>query len=158
MIILMLLCLYKGMAQQNNKDKKQKTNAPKKVAIRPTIYLGHSDFAGGKISVGRFNTLLKQGINAHDSLGNKYNIIGFYFNYAERKLYEDSAGEALLQFDLLREFCPGDTISSTISESIYDRVKRDDTVFFDQVMLTKIKPGQRLDTFLGKDMKCAITK
>ncbi|MBC7553125.1 MAG: hypothetical protein H7257_04025 [Taibaiella sp.] len=157
-VILLMFGLYKAIAQQKGKEKTVAAAKPKKAALTPVVYLGKSDFAGGKISVSKFSSLLKQGISARDSAGNTYNIVGFYLNYDEMRLYEDSVGESIITMDLSREYCSGDTVSTNIAQSIFDRVKKGDTVFFDQVMLTKNAANRRLDTFLGKDLKCIIMK
>ena len=131
----------------------------KKVFInRPRLYLGHSDFSGGKIKASVFDSLLKQGIHSHDSLGNPYQVLGFSFDYAERRLFEDSAGELTWQIDLSSEYCPGDTITSNVAATIYERIKHGDTVFIEQAVVVKPNTKRAPDTVFGRVMKCEITK
>lgn len=95
--------------------------------------LGHSEASGGKIPKSVFDSLLKQGITAKDSLGNLFQVQGFYFSYGERSLYEDSIGNLIVMTDYLTEFCPGDTISSAIAHTLFTRTKRGDTAYFDNI-------------------------
>ena len=135
----------------------------------PPVYLGNSGYTGGAIRKAEFDQLLKQGLQAHDSLGNKYRIVGFDFSYAERNLYEDSSANLVLLADFSSEYCTGDTISSDISQStedkpsLYDRTKAGDTAYFSNILLTTC-PGNTIltipdtVTILGRDMKFVITK
>ena len=134
-----------------------------KKIMYPTVYLGHSEFKGGNIRKEEFDKLLKDGLTSKDSMGNRYKVLGFEFNYAERQLYEDSAGNLKVMTDFLFEYCPGDTITSNISASIYERTKPGDTVFVNKVMVVKYinKTDKTLpDTaaILAKGLKCVIVK
>ncbi len=142
---------------KNTETTAGKTN--KKVAYMPTVTLGNGDFSGGVLKVPMFDSLLKKGLHARDASGQQLRVISFNFNYFERNYYEDSAGDLHMMYDISKEFCQGDTISSNISGIIYDRAKWGDTVYFDQVLVTKDLPGQsKPDTFLGKTIKCALVK
>ncbi len=131
---------------------------PNKKLYSPDVFLGKSDFKGGKIPVAQFTSLMKQGLTAHDSLGNRFDILSFKFNYAERRVYEDTVGDLAMMVDLLTENCAGDSLPAHISESLYDRVKKGDTVFFDHVILVRPNGRRLSDTMLGRNMKCEITK
>ena len=145
-----------------------KNSKPKKLFV-PPVYLGNSDYSDGPIKKTLFDSLLKQGLKSHDSLGNIYRVIGFDFSYAERNLYEDSVANLIVLTDFSSEYCPGDTISADISrstensESIYKRTKGGDTVYFDHIRLS-VLPGNKIlsanDTLpvLGKGMKFVIIK
>jgi hypothetical protein len=156
-----------------------------KKMFMPQVYLGKSRLAGGPIKKRAFDSLLKQGITAYDSLGNKYKVVDFDFSYAERKLYEDSVGNLLMMMDFQSEHCKGDTLSAvlttnssvnlstyaqTVSETdesssmiIYDRTKSGDTLYFDHVRVLK-NPGNKLInlpdsvSFMAKGMKFYIVK
>ena len=143
--------------QSKAKNTAKDTVHAKKKAIKPTVYLGRSNFSGGDITVKEFTSLLKQGITSRDDNGNLMRIFGFNFNYAERRLFENETGEMSMQIDFATEYCPGDTITSNISSSIYERIKSGDTVFIAQVLLER-KMGDEIDTVFGKEMKCVIRK
>ena len=155
-------------AQQNagsNTDKSkpaQEKTLPKKI-LRPNVYLDSSNYSGGEIPKKELDDLLKKRLTAHDSSGNNYRIIGFDFTYAERNLYEDSIGNSEVLVDYMNEYCPGDTITTDISGSIFDRAKAGDTVFIDHIQLMPY-PGNTIlsptDTAIiaGKGLKCIIVK
>ncbi len=129
----------------------------------PAVYLGHSDFKGGNIKKEEFDKLLKEGLFSKDSMGNRYKVIGFEFNYAERQLYEDSAGNLKIMTDFLFEYCPGDTITGNISASIYERTKPGDTIFVNKVRVVKYinKTNKTLPdstAILAKGLKCVIVR
>ncbi len=149
----------KGAKNTAKKTETVATKTNKKVAYMPTVTLGKSDYSGGAITAPRFDSLLKRGLHANDAAGQPLKIISFYFNYFERNYYEDSAGDLHMMYDISKEFCQGDTISSNISGIIYDRAKWGDTVYIDQILVTHNLPGQnKQDTFLGKSIKCGLIK
>ena len=126
-VFFIMLC-FSLFAQQ------KKSNAPekpiKKHAYIPTVALGTPGFTGGKIKVAEFDSLLKQGINAHDSLGHVLNVVSFDFMYFERMIYEDSVGDLHQMTDVAREFCEGNKITENVAanqaeEEIAGNEKRD---------------------------------
>jgi hypothetical protein len=144
-------------AQKKKDTKKAETAAPAakpKYALLVPAYLGHTSLTGGTLPKPVFDSLLKQGISAKDSSGNAYTVKGFRFNYAELNLYEDSVGNLVKLMDYFIEFCPGDTITSTIAGSIYQRTKPGDSVYIDDIQLLKPDGGSAA----GKQMKFVITK
>jgi len=168
LLIFLLILGLKVWAQQkagNKAGNKPADHAVKahKALLLPGVYFGNTGLAGGVYPKKEFDDLLKKGFTAHDSVGNKYQIVGFDFTYAERNLYEDSIGNLEVLVDYMNEYCVGDTISSGISGSIYERIKEGDTVYIDHVTLLK-NPGNTLlsanDTseLLGKGLKCVIVK
>lgn len=130
--------------------------------LMPTVYLGDSKYKGGPIKREEFNRLLKQGLTSKDSVGNRYKVMGFDFNYAEAQLYEDSIGNPKVMMDFSFEYCPGDTITRNVSSSIYDRIKPGDTVYISNVRvvkyLNKTKLAPDSTAFLAKGLKCEIIK
>lgn len=124
----------------------------------PQAYLGNSDYKGGLIKREEFARLLKDGIKARDSAGNKYAVTGFEFIYGERQMYEDSAGRPMVMFDYLSEYCPGDTLSRGIRASLFERLKAGDTAYFDRVQVLRTKPGEAGTVIMGKGMKFALTR
>ncbi len=186
-ILLLLLLMIAGLnlsAQQKKPGTSPQNNNKSARVFKPPVYLGHSELTGGPIRKEVFNSFMKQGLASHDSLGNRYRIVGFDFGYAERKLYEDSVGNLITIMDFLSEHCPGDTLTSDISQtksaqvsnyldgapdvnedvskSIYNRVKPGDTLYFDKVLVARyINTTQSLpDTsaILGRNMKFWIVK
>ena len=158
---------YHLLAQQKlngNADGKGQTASNTKKILFPTVYLGRSEFKGGLISKAEFDRLLKQGLTSTDSLGNKYKVVDFDFNYIERELYEDSIGNMKVMTEILFEHCKGDTVTSNISSGIYSRSKAGDTVYIDQVSVVRYKNGKGNkpvfeSTVLGaRGIKCIITK
>lgn len=117
------------------------------------VYLGNSALQGGSISKYVFDSLLKQGLTARDTMGMVYKVDGFYFNYGERNLYEDSSGNMMWVTDYLSEYCPGNMLPAHISGSIYMRTKPGDTTYFDNIKLTR--PSDNMP-MLGKPMRFEI--
>lgn len=146
------------LAQQSSVGK---TSGAKHV-IYPTVYLGNSGYSGGPIKKQEFDKLLHEGLTSQDSSGEKYKVMGFNFNYVERELYEDSAGNLQMMNDFSFEYCPGDTITSNVASSIYTRTKPGDTVLIDRVMvaryLNKGKKSLDSNVVTARPMKCIITQ
>ncbi len=136
---------------------------PRKILL-PYVYLGKSDYKGGPIRRDEFNRLMKQGLTSRDSVGNKYKVVSFGFNYAERNLYEDSIGNLKVMTDFLYEFCPGDTVTQNISASIYERIKAGDTVFIERVTVVKYLTNKSNKVYAdslaigARGLMCVITK
>ena len=164
-LLLVMTCatLWAQKAGKNNRkgtDRKTGTEWDKdtrrKKVLRPVTYLGHTDFSGGSISYQLFDSLLKQGLYTRDSGGTAYKIVSFLFNYAERKVYEDSVGNMVMMVDLSSEPCFGNKVDSAILNMVDTRMKGGDTVYIERILLTQ--EHNQVDTFLGKGMKCVITK
>ncbi|HXS36751.1 MAG TPA: hypothetical protein VN721_08625 [Flavipsychrobacter sp.] len=140
---------------QTNKLVENPTEQKGKIRYKPIpVYLGHSTLSGGTVNKFVFDSLLKQGLTSMDSAGVIYTVSSFIFNYAERNLYEDSAGNLVMLTDYLLEYCPGDTLTSDISQTIYQRVKNGDTLYFDRVIVKRPDSTEAS----GKSMKFVITK
>ncbi len=169
-VILFIFLLAVGfhlLAQQKSNGKAanaEQSPSNSKKALFPTVYLGRSEFKGGAISKAEFDRLLKQGLTSSDSLGNKYKVVDFDFNYIERELFEDSIGNMKVMTEILYEHCKGDTITRNISSGIYDRSKPGDTVYIDQVSVVRYKPGKGnkpiFDSVVlgARGIKCILTK
>jgi hypothetical protein len=168
LVFFILFCL-KLLAQQPAKSKATKGSSTAKKIFIPPVYLGHSQMSGGPIKKKLFDSLLKQGLVAQDSLGNKYRIAGFDFSYAERSLYEDEGGNLQILTDFQSEYCKGDTLPAYLSlntenaAGIYERTKWGDTAYFDRIRLFPL-PGNKMfpiiDTLpiLGRGMKFILVK
>lgn len=151
-VLTVCLCLAAGTAgaqvvQPVPQTAKTDTAAKKKVYY--PVVLGLSDRSGGTIPKQLFDSLLRQGVRAQDTAGQ---VSGFMFNYKERNIYEDSVGNIIVLTDLLTEYCPGDTLTPGISNSIYLRTKKGDTAYFDNIRLTLPGKGE----VPGKGMKFVI--
>lgn len=144
-------------AQDSVAQSKTAAAKPKKVFL-PQAYLGKSDYKGGPIKKDVLASLLKQGITTRDSDGNFYKVVGFEFVYGERMLYEDSVGNLMVDIDYLSEYCTGDTLSTGISNSIYDRLKVGDSAFFNKIDVLRTVPGKPAMVVSGMGMKFYITK
>lgn len=153
-----LLALCAGGAYAQKTPQPAALPKPHKVFI-PQTYLGDSELKGGAIKKDDFARLVRKGIYARDSAGNRYKVKGFEFIYGERQLYEDSIGNMMVMFDYLSEYCPGDTLSVGVSGSIYEKLKVGDTAYFNQVEVLRPRPGEETgNVVIGRGMKFAITK
>ena len=169
--ILLLVCvsvLTTATFAQQPKGKTDKNNPavksePPRGHYLPFVYLGSSNYRGGPIRKSEFDNLLKQGLTARDTFGNRYRVLGFEFSYGEKSLYEDSVGNSIVLTDYLTEFCPGDTVTPAVSSSIYDRTKAGDSVYFDGIKVLKYIGNSKetvpqADATLGMGMKFVITR
>lgn len=150
---LLLISSLGLMSQTVKKDTKPKTASP--TAKYPVLHavLGTSDYHNGEIRKALFDSLLKQGIAAKDSAGNIYKVSGFDFGYKERNLYEDSVGRLMIVADFYSEYCPGDTLTPALKESLYGRTKAGDTAYFEN-----IKVNKEDKQLMAKSMKFIIVK
>lgn len=143
----------KGRVDYIGADDKTAQDTAKKKKKKLPVFLGRSDISGGDISKHVFDSLLKQGLTARDSAGHICKVNGFMFTYAELKLYEDEVGKLIWLMDYLSEYCAGDTVTSNISGSIYDRTKVGDTLYFDEPVVIDPRGGSHE----GKPMRFQIT-
>ena len=118
------------------------------------VFLGNSDMSGGLISERAFDSLMKQGLISRDSLGTVYQFNSFMFTYAERNLYEDSIGNLMVVTDYLAEYCEGNKLNNNIVPALWDRTKKGDTAYFDEIRL--VDPSGK--SVKGKAMKFVLTK
>jgi hypothetical protein len=180
LLLVLLMALGANLSGQEVKGKtdgKQpaKSTVPAKRIYMPHVYLGNSDYKGGPIPKKKFDSLMKQGLTSRDSLGNLFRVIGYDFTYAERKLYEDSVGSLGVYMDYSSEHCFGDTLSrhmsssgdtlfdGEVSQSLYDRCKTGDTIYFDHVRIVRYQKNSKLTfpdstAIAGKGLKCVIVK
>ena len=142
-------------ATQEDKEKKEKEKEPR-VYPRYPVFLGNSNISGGDVMLTKneFDSLLAQGLTAKDSAGNPLIFHGFMFTYGERNLYEDEVGKLMILTDLLGEYCPGDTLTRNITASLFERSKRGDTAYIENVQLVDSLGKSKL----GRSMRIIITK
>ncbi|MBX2906047.1 MAG: hypothetical protein KF744_08420 [Taibaiella sp.] len=161
LLSVLLVCgvsLVASMPANAQKKAAPTGSKPHKV-LMPQAFLGNSDKKGGMISRDEFTKLVKQGLQARDSAGNRYRVTGFEFMYGERQMYEDSVGRPMVMFDYLSEYCPGDTLSPGVAMSLYSRLKAGDTAYFNRVEVLRVRPGEPGGTvIMGKGMKFALTR
>lgn len=156
-----MFCSAPGFAQKKPipaKPAPAATESKHRHVLIPQAYLGSSDLKGGMVSKEEFARLIKQGIQARDSAGNKYKVTGFEFIYGERQMYEDSVGRPFVTFDYMSEYCPGDTLSRGVAASLYERLKAGDTAYFNRVEVLRAKPGEAGSIIMGRGMKFALTR
>ncbi len=167
-VLLFGLFLSIGFNATAQKQKKGKSDTavsktkPKKFYV-PQVYLGDSKQVSGSMAKDELSRLMREGLSAHDSLGNAYTVTGFMFGYSERMLYEDSVGNLVVMTDYLSDYCPGNKLPESVSSSIYDRMKAGDTVHFNQVTLRRNaksggENGTDLGGIAGRGLKFLIVK
>ena len=144
---------YNLHAQKTKKDD-QKTIVAGSSLPKVRAYLGTSTYLGGLITKQEFDRYLKQGIKAKDSIGNSYRVESFTFSYGERNLYEDSVGNLMTLTDYVSEFCPGDTVTTAVTNNIYYKTKPGDTAYFENIKVV-MPDGGRIVT---KGMRFVLTK
>ena len=163
--ILLLVAAINLLAQQKTvgkNDKQSKLVSGKKVFM-PPVYLGNYQCSGGPLKKAELEQLLHHQLTSKDADGTKYKILEFTFTYAEAQMYEDSIGNPLFTTDYASEYCPGDTVSASISANMPSRLKPGDSVFFDRIKIVRYAKngtGTMPDTtaFEGKPFKCYVTR
>ena len=132
-ILLMVACCMQATAQQR---KVIPLDSVKKGDYQPVpVYLGKSEVMGGVMSKQQFDSLIKQGLTSRDNTGAVYKVKGFMFGYKEPNLYEDEEGNLMIYTDYWGEYCVGDTLTTLISSTLFDRTKAGDTLFFDRIKI-----------------------
>lgn len=151
---LVLLLLGAGFIAQSFDKDDDKQNKPKKKEYRVPVYLGETNLSGGNIPEKLFDSLISIGLTSKDTLGRPHKVTSFMFTYAERNLYEDAEGNLLWLTDLRSAPSKGDTLETYVLETILERTKNGDTVYFDNI--TVLSP----DTvgYNGKSMMFVLTK
>lgn len=142
-LIMSGLFLVVSAWAQSGKDAKDKK--PKNTFPGFAVYLGKSDLTGVDLRVSKrvFDSLMKQGLTSRDSSGKPFQFHSFMFTYGERNLYEDSVGTLMILTDLLSEYCPGNTLTENISGSLFQRTKKGDTAYIDDILLVDDKGKSR---------------
>ena len=152
-LVAALLAVSLNLAAQKVQKNKTVSASTERAPQHVSAYLGRSSMSDGLIPKRTFDSLLKQGLTAKDSLGNLYKVSGFTFGYGERNLYEDSIGNMMVLTDYLTEYCPGDTISLAMSRNIFYKTKPGDTAYFDNIKVAV--PGKQL---VARSMRFVLTK
>jgi len=158
LFLLALTATLVGQEKKTNKYDRLQPAPKRKRLLYPDTYLGKSHLNGGRISVKLADSLLKQGVWSQDSFGNKYNVVGFNFEYYERMVYEDSAANTLFLTDYAVEYCTGDTLSPNVRQYLYDRIKVGDTFAVVKVIVARPNATKNTDTFFAKGMRFYLTK
>jgi hypothetical protein len=144
LLIVIGLCLTVSLWAQSSKTKEEQEKEKNKFPGY-AVFLGNSGISGGTLALPKrvFDSLIKQGLTAKDSMGNPFKFYGFVFTYGERNLYEDSVGNLLVLTDNLMEYCQGNTLSENIASSLFQRTKRGDTAYIDEITLLDTKGRSR---------------
>jgi hypothetical protein len=161
-ILLITILIVSGNIWAQKGDKKKQLDAAAKVPVKKSnyvaksvmVYLGHSSICSGVIPKRTFDSLIRQGLVAKDSVGNYYRINGFNFNYVLRSFDEDSLGKVILTTEYLQEYCNGDTLSNAIKRNILGITKPGDTVYIDQIKTVT----QKGDPIPAKSLKIVLSK
>lgn len=124
---------------------------------RPRVYMGNSEYSGGEIKRTVFTSLMSEELRAQDSTGKRYQVLEFVLNYAERNMYEDSAGYLMVMTDLSSMQIKGNHIDTSLISSLKERIKSGDTMFIERIRLATIPPAKP-DTLAGMPLKCVIIK
>jgi hypothetical protein len=165
--IAFLVCsglLYAGTPASAQKKPVKSTNTSARSEVAPaplkrrhslvSVYLGNSDWSGGKIPKRSFDSLMRMGLTAKDSAGVPGRVEEFRIYYKERNLYEDSVGNMYVNVDILTDFSKGNKLNSYMGSSLLDRTKRGDTAIFDDIMV--VFPDSTRAR--GKDMRFILEK
>ncbi len=110
------------------------TKAIKKIYKYKT-FLGCQQESSMHMDKDSFCTLLQQPLCAKDSAGKSYKIRSFEITYAERGLYEDSAGLPIVVTDYQNDAFSGDTVNSYWKKMLQERFYKGDTVYIEHVVL-----------------------
>lgn len=99
-----------------------------------------------------FDSLIALPLCAKDSAQNQFPIQSFELTYAERGLYQDSAGLPIIFTDYTNFKCEGNTISKEWVNQLVERSYKGDTIFIDKVKVL----GSDNKSREGKGMKIII--
>ncbi len=126
-------------SSQSDKDKK-----PKEFPGF-AVFLGNSNLSDVDLRISKkvFDSLMKQGLTSRDSSGVPFQFHGFMFTYGERNLYEDSIGNLMVITDLLTEYCDGNKLTENIASGLFQRTKKGDTAYIDDIKLVDAKGKSR---------------
>ncbi len=142
------MAMQQVTAQKSKIVKQPAKPAPAKKLPQVDVLLGRSSMSSGTLPKRIFDSLVKQ----HIQVASGGKILGFTFTYAEHMLYEDSIGNPLRLVDYLVEYCPGDSLTSGINSSLFDRTKAGDTAYFSKIKVV-LPSGQEA---AGKTMTFLI--
>lgn len=153
--LLSLFMVFSYTRAQKAKSTVKAIAAEKTSTTVAKTFLGSSGLQGGPITKADFDRYLRQGLTARDSAGTAFEVKEFMFSYAERNLYEDSIGKLMILTDFLSEFCPGDTVTTAVTNNIYYKTKPGDTAYFDHIKVRVPSSGQIIQS---SPMKFVIVK
>jgi hypothetical protein len=151
-LITVGLCLTASLWAQNAKDDAAKKKAAKFPGY--AVYLGNSNYCDTIMRLPKrvFDSLMKQGLTSRDSSGKPFEFRSFVFTYGERMLYEDSVGNLVVMTDMMIEYCPGNKLTENITQSLFQRTKKGDTAYIDDILLVDEKQMSRK----GRPMKIIL--
>lgn len=97
-------------------------------------YLGCSYSDEHPIPKQTFDSLIHLPLCARDSSQQVYKILSFDITYAERGLYQDSAGLPIIYTDYSSASFKGDTFTSQWKAIFEERSYKGDTIYFDNIL------------------------
>lgn len=115
-------------------------------------YLGCTDMDVAFLPKKTFDSLIALPLCAKDSAQNQYPIQSFEITYAERGLYQDSAGLPIIFTDYTNFKCEGNAISKEWVNQFVERTYKGDTIFIEKVKVL----GPENKSREGKGMKIII--
>lgn len=128
-LILILSVLTLGIFSFTSPEQREK------IVYRHKAYLGCAVSDSSYLSKADFEQLMSKSMCAKDSANNTYKVTSFEIVYAERGLYQDSAGLPIVVTDYTFGKSNGDTIPQTWINTFQERCYRGDTIYFDKVKL-----------------------
>ncbi len=132
-----------------------------KPKVKRPVYKGKTFLAGGIYGNGTipakvFDSLMKQPLVSIDSNNISHPVTDFSFTYAERGAYEDSTGTLKIMTDYFTITSENGKLPDYYINSLKDRVKYGDTVFYNEVV------GRFSDTghtrYLSAPIKIILTE
>ena len=159
-VALLSAVLYLPVAAQQAKHKKPAATATGTASDKPKetplarVTLNHWSVATGALTKHQYDSLAKGQLYVDDPKYPGAVVEKFTYIYGERNLYEDSTGNMMMVTDYLSEPCLGDTLSSSINESLFHRTKNGDTAYYSEIVL-RMADGS---SGVGLPLKLTITK
>jgi hypothetical protein len=86
------------------------------------------------LSVQDFLNAIQKPLCAKDSMNNILSVHKFDMTYAERGLFQDSAGLPLITTEYSFAPCTGDSITAYWRNQFQERAYKGDTIFFDRII------------------------
>lgn len=128
-LILLLCVLTLGIFSFSSPEQKEK------IFYRHKGFLGCSVSDSTYVNKADFEQLITRPLCAKDSSNNAYKVTSFEIVYAERGLYQDSAGLPIVVTDYSFGKSNGDTIPQAWIGTFNERCYKGDTIYFDKIKL-----------------------
>jgi hypothetical protein len=100
---------------------------------------GCQELADSKIDKAHLDQLINAPLCVKDTSGKQYKVHSFEITYAERGLYEDSAGLPIIYTDYQNETFKCDTLSAVWKKMLLAHAYKGDTIHIENVVLVDDK-------------------